>query len=296
MKRRKVLIGGLGFASLLTTVACGGSQSGNNQAAGDSKTLTMLTSPDYPPYGFYETSGGERRIVGFDIDIANYIAKELGYQLRVQESDFNGLIPALQANRADFVMAGMTPTEERKKNVDFSNIYFQANNTIVALRGSNLTKAENLAGKRVGVQLGSIQEGDLKKIAEKVQGIQIKTLNRVPELIQEIKARRIDAAIVEDTVVKGFAQANPDLEYNVIPSEGPSGSAIAFPKGSPRVAEFNQVLDRMKANGELNRLAQKWFSVEIPSSPAASPGPVISPASPGASPSPTASPSPSPTN
>ncbi|MGG6267804.1 transporter substrate-binding domain-containing protein [Leptolyngbya sp. AN03gr2] len=283
MKRRKVILGGLCFASLATTAACGGGgQSGGNQA-GDSKTLTMLTSPDYPPYGFYQTSGGERKIVGFDIDIANYIAKELGYQLRVQESDFNGLIPALQANRADFVMAGMTPTDERKKNVDFSNIYFQAQNTIVALKGSNLVKAENLAGKRVGVQLGSIQEGDLKKIAEKVQGIQVKTLNRVPEIIQEIKAKRIDAAIIEDTVVKGFAQANADLEYNVIPSEGPSGSAIAFPKGSPRVAEFNGVLDKMKANGELDRLAKQWFATTIPASPAASP-------------SPTASPSPSPTN
>lgn len=270
MKRRRLLLGGVGIASLATAIGCGNNQSANQSS---SKTLTLLTSPDYPPYGFYDTAGGGRKIVGFDIDIANYIAKELGYQLRVQESDFNGLIPALQANRADFVMAGMTPTDERKKNVDFSTIYFQAKNTIVAPKGSNLVKAENLAGKRVGVQLGSIQEGDLKKISEKVQGIQAKALNRVPEIIQEVKAKRIDAAIVEDTVVQGFTKSNPDLEYNVIPSEGPSGSAIAFPKGSARVAEFNQVLQKMKDNGELDRLAKQWFSTSVPASPAASASP-----------------------
>ena len=86
---------------------------------------------------FYETKGGKRQIVGFDIDIANYISKELGFKLNIAQSDFNGLIPALQANRADFVMAGMTPTPERRENVDFSNIYYEAKDTIVALKSSN---------------------------------------------------------------------------------------------------------------------------------------------------------------
>jgi len=63
----------------------------------------MITSPDYPPFEYYD-QGGERKIVGFDIDIANYIAKELGFKLEVMDSDFSGLIPALQANRADFAM------------------------------------------------------------------------------------------------------------------------------------------------------------------------------------------------
>lgn len=71
MKRRRLIQSGLFVVSLASTVGCG-NQSGNNQAASDSKRLTMLTSPDYPPYGYYDTSGGARKIVGFDIDIANY--------------------------------------------------------------------------------------------------------------------------------------------------------------------------------------------------------------------------------
>ena len=227
------------------------------------KQLTMLTSPDYPPYGYYITSGQDRKIVGFDIDIANTIARELGFELKVGESDFNGLIPALQAKRADFVMAGMTPTPERQKNVDFSEIYYEAKDTIVAPKTSNLKTKEDLKGKTVGVQLGSIQEGNAKKIAEKVEGLKIKQLNKVPDLIQEIKAKRIDAAIIEDTVAKGFTTSNPDLGFSVVPPEGPAGSAIAFPKGSPLVGPFNQVIQKMKTNGELEKLVSKWFSQTI---------------------------------
>ncbi len=269
MKRREILYIGffIASASLSPIAGCSRGQSGGDAGK---KTLVMITSPDYPPYEYYDTAGGGRKIVGFDIDIAHYIAKELGFELKIQESDFNGLIPALQAKRADFVMAGMTPTEERQKNVDFSTIYYDAKDTIVAPKGSNLTRPEALAGKRVGVQLGSIQEGNAKKMAEKVKGIQLKQLNKIPEIIQELKSKRIDAAIIEDTVAKGFTQANPELEFHLVASEGPSGSAIAFPKGSDRVAAFNQVLERMKQNGELKRLAEKWFASSTTPSPAPS--------------------------
>jgi His/Glu/Gln/Arg/opine family amino acid ABC transporter permease subunit len=224
-------------------------------------TLIMMTSPDYPPYEYYDTTKGERKIVGFDIDIANTIAKELGFKLKVMESDFNGLIPALQAKRADFVMAGMVPTPERRQNVDFSIIYYQAKDTIVTLKGSNLKKPQDLSGKKVGVQLGTTQEQNAKTIAQKVPNMELKQLNKAPELIQEIKSQRIDAAILEDTVALGFVTANPELEFNVIPSAVATGSAIAFPKGSPLVEPFNKVLQEMKDNGELEKLASKWFSL-----------------------------------
>jgi His/Glu/Gln/Arg/opine family amino acid ABC transporter permease subunit len=231
----------------------------NAQSAVGKDELVMITSPDYPPYEFYNTAGGERKITGFDVDIANTLARELGFKLKIQESNFDGLIPALQAKRADFVMAGMTPTPERKKNVDFSIIYYDAKDTIVSLKGSNLKKPTDLKGKTVGVQLGSIQDGNAKTIAKKTP-MQIKQLNKVPDIIQEIRAKRIDAAIIEDTIAQGFIQANPDLEYTAITSEEQSGSAIAFPKGSKLVEPFNKVLYRMKGSNELEGLAKKWFS------------------------------------
>jgi polar amino acid transport system substrate-binding protein len=264
MKKRKVLLLTMLFTAIVTisAIAQVALPKPIAQAAPfiGKDTLTLITSPDYPPYEFYDTKGGKRQIVGFDIDIANTLAQKLGFQLKIMESDFNGLIPALQANRADFVMAGMTPTPERQKNADFSIIYYEAKDTIVAPKGSNLRQSQDLSGKKVGVQLGTIQEQNARKIAQKVPGIELKQLNKVPEVVQEIKSKRIDAAIVEDTVAKGFAQANPDLEVNVIPSESASGSAIAFPKNSGLVEPFNKVLQQMKDQGELQKLATKWFS------------------------------------
>ncbi|WP_442945138.1 ABC transporter permease subunit [Nostoc sp.] len=261
MNQKKIWLLTMLFATMvLISIITGYSHSLKAASSLGKDTLTMITSPDYPPYEFYDTKGGERQIVGFDVDIAKTLAQELGFKLQVVESDFNGLIPALQAKRADFVMAGMTPTPERQKNVDFSIIYYQAKDTIVAPKNSNLKQTQDLAFKKVGVQLGTIQEQNAKKIAQKVTGIQLKQLNKVPEIIQELKSGRIDAAIVEDTVARGFAQANTDLEFNVISSDEVSGSAIAFPKGSGLVEPFNKVLQQMKDKKELEKLVTKWFS------------------------------------
>lgn len=253
MKRRQFFpIAFVGtVAGMLLVTACTGS--GNNAA--DDKTLVMATSADYPPYEFIKTQSGSEEIVGFDVEIAKAIAAELGYELEINNVDFNGLIPALQAGRADFVMAGMTPTEERKQNVDFSVIYYEAKNTIVTRSGSGLKDAASLNGKKVGVQLGSIQEGAAKEIT----GATVVPLNRINEIIQELKAGRIDAAIIEDTVAKGYIDANPDLEFTVIPNEGESGSAIAFPKGSPLREEFDPVLQQMIESGKINELVTTWF-------------------------------------
>ena len=113
--------------------------------------------------------------------------------------------------------------------------------------------------KKVGIQLGSIQEKDAKKIAEKTKDMKVVSLNKIGEIIQEIKAKRIDAAIIEDTVARGYAEKQKDLEFHVIASDSPQGSAIAFPKGSKHVADFNRVLKKMKDSGELSALVKKWF-------------------------------------
>ncbi len=229
--------------------------------------LVMVTSADYPPYEFRDTASGKGDIIGFDVDIAKYITNQLGYDLEIKDTDFSGIIPALQSGRADFAMAGMTPTEERKKNVDFSDIYYEAKNTIVTRKGSNLKTPEDLAGKKVGVQLGSTQE----KTAKEFKNVQLVALNKTGDLVQEVKARRIDAAVIEDTIARGFIANNPDLEFNTIATSGEdAGSAIAFPKNSRLVADFNRVLAEMKQSGEIERLIKKWFENQGTTEPATS--------------------------
>lgn len=257
MPKRKWLFAILFSAMLAVTVLVGSVRTDNvgAQQKGDGKKLVMVTSADYPPFEFRDTATGKDEIIGFDVDIAKYITNQLGFQLEVRDTDFNGIIPALQSRRADFAMAGMTPTAERRKNLDFSNIYYEAKNTIVAKKGRKLTKAEDLVGKKVGVQLGSTQE----KAAQKFKNVKLVSLNKTGELIQEIKSNRIDAAIIEDTIAKGFIANNPDLEFHTIPNTEESGSAIAFTKGSKLVNDFNRVLQQMKQKGEIEKLVKKWF-------------------------------------
>lgn len=263
MKRFRFLLTAF-FAALLTVfavAACNpGTTDSSSGGSSGTQTLTMATSADYPPYEFVDSTSGNQEIQGFDVDIAKYITEKLGYGLKIDNVDFNGLIPALQSKRADFVMAGMTPTEERKQNVDFSQIYYDAKNTIVAKKGSDLTTTASLDGKSVGVQLGSIQE----EAAKEIKGAQVKALNRISEMVQELKAGRVNALIMEDTVAKGFIESNPDLEFNTIPNTGESGSAIAFPKGSELVAKFDPILEEMKTSGKMEELINKWFGADSP--------------------------------
>lgn len=257
MKRRQFWIALIFSASLLVTGIPGCSNPAQNRQAAGKPTLTMATEATYPPFEFYETSGkGEP--IGFDIDIAQSIARQLGYDLKITSMDFNGIIPSVQAKRADFAMAGITPTAERKKSVDFSDLYYQSKNVIITKKGSNIKTISDLSGKKLGVQLTTTQEQTAKKIANQVQGITTQSLNDLGTVIQEIKAGRLDAGIMEDIVAKGYVSTNPGLEYFTINLD-PQGLAIAFPKGSALVPEFNRILQQMKANGELAKLEQKWF-------------------------------------
>ncbi len=225
----------------------------------DAETLVMGTSADYPPYESIDLSTGE--IVGFDVDIAKYITEELGYNLEVVDMDFTGLIPALQSGRVDFVLAGMTPDDERRENVDFSDMYYDATNLIVTKDDANISSLEDLNGLKVGVQLGSIQEADAETLAEDV-GFEVVKLNRIPEIMQELLAGRIDAILMEDTVAEGHMNAQPQLVSFEVPSEEELGSAIAFPKESELVEPFNEKLNEMIESGKMDELIIEWFDTE----------------------------------
>ncbi|OIJ15997.1 ABC transporter substrate-binding protein [Anaerobacillus arseniciselenatis] len=254
--------------SIALLAACGTAQNEEEaqqgtggEAPAEKQTLVMGTSADYPPYEFIDTAVSDE-IIGFDIDIANYIADRLGFELEVRDMDFNGLVPALTNNRVDFVLAGMTPTPERLENVDFSEIYYVAKQTIVTKEDSGITSLEDLAGKTLGVQLGSIQVGLANDIAEEIGELEIAERNRITDLIQELMTNRIDAAIIEDTVGEGHIAVNPTLTSFPIVEENEAGSAIAFPKGSELTDQFNEVLQEMFENGKMDELILKWFYPE----------------------------------
>lgn len=236
--------------------ACSNGES--KETKGNNKVLVMGTSADYKPYEYVEASNSDE-IIGFDVDVAKYIGKELGYEVKVKDMDFGGLLASLSSGKVDFVMAGMTPTAERKNNVDFTDIYFVAKNMVVSKKDSNIKSVEDLKGKKVGVQTGSIQEEKAAEFKKQVD-FQVEGRDRIPEIVQEIKAGRFDAAIIEDTVAKNYLEKMKDLQGIEI-KEAPEevGAAIALPKNSDKTAEFNKVIKKMQENGEMDKLVKKWF-------------------------------------
>ncbi|MFC0524493.1 transporter substrate-binding domain-containing protein [Pontibacillus salicampi] len=257
MKKASIILTILTFMILS---ACGSSQAGTQEGS-SSKTIVMGTSADYKPYEFIDTTSGQE-IVGFDIDIAKHIADNLGYELEIEDMDFNGLIAALNSNKVDFVMSGMTPTEARKEKVDFSETYYVAKDFLITKEEDNITSLEDLQNKSVGVQLGSIQEERAQELQSNLKGLDISQLDQIPQLFQELKSGRIDAAIIENTVAKGYLEKNEDLTSFTINSSEERGSAAAFPKDNKLVEQFNKELQKMKESGKMDELINKWFGEE----------------------------------
>lgn len=243
--------------------ACGSNEknSGNAGEANntDAKVLKMGTSADYPPFEYIDTAKGSD-IIGIDVDIAKAVTEKLGYELKIQDMDFGGLISALQNGQVDFAASAMSATDERKESVDFSDIYYTSKHIIVSKKGSGIQSVDDLKGKTVGAQLGSIQETKANELAETTD-FKVDSRNRIPELIQEIMAGRMDAAIIEDTVAEGYLAENKDIEGFTI-EDADGGYAIAFPKDSELTEEFNKELKAMIDNGEIDTIIKKYFDAE----------------------------------
>ncbi|WP_017306071.1 transporter substrate-binding domain-containing protein [Spirulina subsalsa] len=221
-------------------------------AACSPKTLVMGTSADYPPYEFKEQSG---EIVGFDVDIARRLAAKLKFNLEIEDMNFDNLIPALTEGEVDFVMAGMSPTEERKQQVNFTEIYYKGSSILLTRRGSNFTLGDNAPGAKIGAQKGSTQASAVGKL----DGVELVEMDRIGNLIQGVKENQLQGAVIEATVAETYAASNPDLDFSVPFDTGSQGSAIAFPKDSPHLESFNKALREMEENGEITELIRKWF-------------------------------------
>jgi polar amino acid transport system substrate-binding protein len=243
---------------LLALTGCDDAKKANKEA-GVETTLKMGTSADMPPFEFYRTGDGETKIVGYDIDLAQQIGKELGHTVEVKDMDFSTLIPALQAGRVDFVMASMTPTPERQKNVTFSKVYLTFPVTAITQQTLTVKSAEDLKGKKVGVQLGSALEQIAQDWAKTDKTIQVVSLNKLGDLIQELIVGRIDAALMETVAANSYVQLTPQLKVNPLP-QYQLEFAVAFAKGSPLVDQFNKIIEQLEKSGQLETLKKKWIT------------------------------------
>lgn len=227
----------------------------------------------YPPFS-EKTASGE--LVGFDIDVANALCEKMGRKCELVEQDWDGIIPALLAKKYDAIVASMSITEERKKRVDFTDKYYNTPAKFVAAEGTDLTDTpDGLAGKRVGVQRGTIHQCYMEK---KFPNAELVLYGTQEEVFQDLAAGRLDAQISDSIQAlegflttdagKGFAFLGGD-QYD-LECHG-EGAGIAVRKGEDKLREaFNDAIKAIRADGTYAKINAKYFDFDIFGAPAGS--------------------------
>lgn len=249
MKRTvRIMVALMVVAAMLAGCGSGGGALGAVKKAGK---LVIGTSADYPPF---ESLDESNNIVGFDIDLAREVAKELGVELEIKNMQFDGLIPALTGKQFDILVAGLTITDERKESVDFSQPYMSGGNAVVIHQDSSgMTTLDDLKGKSIAVQLGSAQES----IAQKVEGANVKSFPLYTDAAQTVANKQADAMIVHSVVAKAFA-ANMPLK--IVAELDPVDTGMAFHQDSDDLREaVDKALAKIKSDGRMDQLVAKWF-------------------------------------
>ncbi len=219
----------------------------------ESGKLVLGTSADYPPFEFHAMIDGKDEIAGLDIEIAKYIADELGVDLEIKDMDFDKLLGDMAIGRLDIVIAGMNP--DPKRNATFSDIYYEANLSVLVPKDSQIATIEDLDGKSIGVQMGTVQE----EIAqESINDADVRSLSKNPEIIMNLKTNKIDCAIMETPVAESFAKVNDDimLVKDLVIDNESGGVAVAVKEGNNELIEkINEILAEIKEQG----LIEEWL-------------------------------------
>lgn len=215
--------------------------------------ITIGMSVDYAPYEFFVMEDGKKKMVGMDVDMMNEIAKDLGVEVEVKEMEFSTICDAVRTGIVDLGVSGLSPEPDRLEIVDFSDIYFNAEQGILINKNSTSTikGLSDLEGKKIGAQNGSIQA----TIAQGVKNADVKLLPEVPTLIQDLIVGNLDAVIVELPVADIQSSINDTLAVadEKIPDNAGGGSAIAVSKGQEALlAEVNKSIKRLLDEGNLD--------------------------------------------
>lgn len=249
----------ISFALVLS--ACGTSKESSNDEGNKSqdtkKTLRVVTDAAYAPFEYMDKGD----IVGFDIDFITAVAKEAGYEVKIEHVGWDPIFVEIEGKQADLAVSAVTINDERKQSYDFSSPYFLSTNKILVKEGSPIKSAEDLKGKVVAVQNGTTGQ----EAAESILGKNSPSLKKFENnvlAIQELLAGGADAVVADNTVVEEYAKNNPQDKLIVIEDADAFEAefyGILFPKGSKLVKEFDEALQAIFDNGTYTKVYEEWF-------------------------------------
>jgi len=215
--------------------------------------MTAGNSGSYPPFEIMQG----KKLVGFDIDMANELGRRMGVKVKFEVIDFKGIIAALKSKRVDTLITAMTKTPGRAKQILFSVPYYDAGIGALTTKGSGIMKPEDLTGKIVGVQLGSSGERFVRStLGKKVK--QLKTYDAILLAVQDLKIGRVAAVVNPIPVLRYNSKGATNLITSPVWKTRSVGINARM-EDADLMAWINQHLSAMKNEGLLDHLDKKWF-------------------------------------
>jgi polar amino acid transport system substrate-binding protein len=259
-KMKKLFALMLSLVMLVSLAACSSSSNSSQSTGGSDEnkaTLVMATNAEFPPYEYYETGDGQ--VVGIDAEIAAAIADKLGMTLDIQDMNFDSILVAVQSGQADIGMAGMTITEDRLVNADFSVPYAEAHQVIIVKEDSDITGPDDLYGKQIGVQTNTT--GDIYTTDDYGDDA-IQRYNKGADAVAALSQGMIDAVVIDLEPAKSFVAANEGLK--ILDTEYATEEyAIAFAKGNTDLYEkVNTALQELIDDGTVQTIIDKYITAE----------------------------------
>jgi UDP-3-O-[3-hydroxymyristoyl] N-acetylglucosamine deacetylase len=216
--------------------------------------LKIGSEATFPPFEYIDENN---KIVGFEIDLIAELSKRVGFSYKIENMAFDAIIPALKIGKIDIGLSGMSATDDRRKSIDFSKPYYKTQNLFLKQKTNHkITDKTSLNGKKIGVQQGSIQE----LAATKIVGAEILRFENSIAVLGGLKAGKIDAMIVDESVGYGFLSKNNDIVEFLKEDDGSDGIAMAFDKNkhTQLISKINMAIDKMKQDGSYDRLLEKY--------------------------------------
>ena len=246
----------LAIALVLTGCGGGGGGQGGGGGGGGGEQITVASDIAYPPFEFEKK--GEP--VGFDIDLMSEIGKRAGFTPEFQNVTFDGIIPGLGNNLYDAGASAFTITEAREKKVDFSDPYFNADQSLMVQSGSPIKSVDDIGDGTVGVQLGTTGELKTKEFKEqgKITG-EVRTFDTITEAFSALENGQIEAVI--NDLPTSLDKASKSKGRLKVVQNIPTGEqyGIAFPKDSDLLEPTNKALEEIKKDGTYAEIYEKWF-------------------------------------
>ena len=247
------------FAMMTSLVGCGGSEPAADEST--TNTLVMATNATFPPYEFYE---GEE-VVGIDAELGAAIAEKLGMEFKIEDMEFDAIIPAVVSGKASFGIAGMTPTEERLQSADFSIPYTKGVQVIIVKEDSAIKTADDLfaegASNVIGVQTGTT--GDLYSTwdLEDAGLATVERFNKGADAVLALTQGKVDCVVIDNEPAKEFVAANEGLTI-LETAYAEEEYAICFAKDSELKDLVNGALEELIADGTVQTIIDKYISAE----------------------------------